>query len=631
MIRIPVFLASDNQYAPFVATTMASILLHTNEYIEFYILDCGISEKNKIKISNINSSFKHYSVEFLKINLKEYFDKFPELKNISKAMYARYLIPFLKPNLKKVIYSDIDVTFVGDIKNLYMESLDDKIIGAVPSQRGKLNNNYEEIKNKLNLSNSHHFFMSGLLLIDCELWNNFNITNRLLTETKAHLNSLDLPDQEVFNIVFDNNYKELNNKYCVIYKLFSDIYTDEEIKKIEKEKIIIHYPGSGSFKPWNNKELTGAQYFWNIVKYTNFRKDINKIYKNYNNKDNNKDNNMFKMLLKNIFSIRNNAKKTHKIVTILGVKFQFKRSDTQDLNKIITEQNNQISELNKETKALRTLLNNCIDITKAPKARGLLRELQLADTILLEIFDKICQQHNLQYWLDGGTLLGAIRHKGFIPWDDDIDVGMLREDYNKSIKILKDELPQNLFEINEGKGFYRKVIRIILKNSPIQIDIWPYDKFNKENLSDYEKNNLRQKILNCYNLFWKTFSAQDISSGIEKFPRKKIAEFTNKYILDDKIVDCKCPVLFRGAEAWLGERCVYDWDDIFPLKRIVFENINLLVPNQSEIFLEKYFGDYMKLPDLSQAIQGHNNIGEKISTINKSKKMLEELNELYKN
>lgn len=597
MIRIPVFLASDNQYAPFVATTMASILLHTNEYIEFYILDCGISEKNKIKISNINSSFKHYSVEFLKINLKEYFDKFPELKNISKAMYARYLIPLLKPNLKKVIYSDIDVTFVGDIKNLYMESLDDKIIGAVPSQRGKLNNNYEEIKNKLNLSDSHHFFMSGLLLIDCELWNNFNLTNRLLTETKAHLNSLDLPDQEVFNIVFDNNYKELNNKYCVIYKLFSDIYTDEEIKKIEREKIIIHYPGSGLFKPWNNKELIGAQYFWDIVKYTNFRKDINKIYKNYNNKDNN----MFKMLLKNIFSIRNNANKTHKIVTILGVKFQFKRSDTQDLNKIITEQNNQISELNKETKALRTLLNNCIDITKAPKARGLLRELQLADTILLEIFDKICQQHNLQYWLDYGTLLGAIRHNGFIPWDDDIDIAMLRYDYEKIRTSLKDVFENLGFTINEGQGYGRQILRIKYKDSPVQIDIWPHEFYFKDIETTEEERILSDKIKQCMENFYIVQPLEDLQQGKIKFSSEKLLKLTSEIVLENKDKDIH-GTIFSGCEY-----IVYDKPKIipnkilFPLKKVSFENIQLCVPNDSAQYLNKIYKDYLALPDFKDA------------------------------
>ncbi|MGK6603265.1 LicD family protein [Proteus mirabilis] len=63
---------------------------------------------------------------------------------------------------------------------------------------------------------------------------------------------------------------------------------------------------------------------------------------------------------------------------------------------------------------------------------------------LIEIH-RICQLHNINYWLDAGTLLGAVRHSGFIPWDDDIDICMFRDDYNKFINIAKYELNTNDF------------------------------------------------------------------------------------------------------------------------------------------------------------------------------------------
>ena len=74
-----------------------------------------------------------------------------------------------------------------------------------------------------------------------------------------------------------------------------------------------------------------------------------------------------------------------------------------------------------------------------------LRKAQLIMLDMLIGFDAICKKHQLQYWLDSGTLLGAVRHQGFIPWDDDIDLSMPVEDYNKFLKIAKSELSSEIF------------------------------------------------------------------------------------------------------------------------------------------------------------------------------------------
>ena len=67
-------------------------------------------------------------------------------------------------------------------------------------------------------------------------------------------------------------------------------------------------------------------------------------------------------------------------------------------------------------------------------------------------FDKICTKHGLRYSMEGGTLLGAVKYQNFVPWDDDIDVIMLREDYEKFLKIAPSELPQDYFIQSHNGG-----------------------------------------------------------------------------------------------------------------------------------------------------------------------------------
>lgn len=74
-----------------------------------------------------------------------------------------------------------------------------------------------------------------------------------------------------------------------------------------------------------------------------------------------------------------------------------------------------------------------------------LRKMQLLQLEILEGFDKVCRKHHIKYIMDAGTLLGAVRNKGFIPWDDDIDIRMLRSEYNKFCKLAKKELSKKLF------------------------------------------------------------------------------------------------------------------------------------------------------------------------------------------
>ena len=75
---------------------------------------------------------------------------------------------------------------------------------------------------------------------------------------------------------------------------------------------------------------------------------------------------------------------------------------------------------------------------------SLLRRQQHRMLEMVVELDRVCRKHNIPYFLYGGTLLGAVRHNGFIPWDDDLDVGLLREDYLRLLKVLPEELPSHI-------------------------------------------------------------------------------------------------------------------------------------------------------------------------------------------
>lgn len=99
-----------------------------------------------------------------------------------------------------------------------------------------------------------------------------------------------------------------------------------------------------------------------------------------------------------------------------------------------------------------------------------MKQMQAANLKIIKEVDRICRKYNIHYLLDAGTLIGAIRHKGFIPWDDDVDFAFLREEYEKFIKVAKDELPEGIhlwFPADSAKyeAFYDFTPKLVYENS----------------------------------------------------------------------------------------------------------------------------------------------------------------------
>ncbi len=255
--------------------------------------------------------------------------------------------------------------------------------------------------------------------------------------------------------------------------------------------------------------------------------------------------------------------------------------------------------------------------------QSLLRELQLCELNILKEFIKICDEHGLKYYLGGGTLLGAIRHKGFIPWDDDVDMYMLREDYEKFMEIANECLPSHLrmhnFRNDNEYISYQAVImdsKFKLKLNHTKdgidrnawIDVWPIDKMPGNKIAF---------TLRKYRILYRRFRYQasvfDTMVDIKKkrpFKEKVLMFFVSnlgvgrhsnpKKMLEklDKVL--KQPI--KNSRYYLNGMSVYKFKNMMPVevygegKKYPFEDILVNGPEDYNYFLEKLYGDYMTPP-----------------------------------
>ena len=238
--------------------------------------------------------------------------------------------------------------------------------------------------------------------------------------------------------------------------------------------------------------------------------------------------------------------------------------------------------------ALFYYVNHLHSITEFPKATGDLRLLQLADVKLLQIIDAICQKNGLEYWMDSGTLLGAVRHKGFIPWDDDTDLCMDRENYLKAREILPEVCAHYGIDVKEAENCRGGWIGIGYKHKDTGIwaDIFPMDYSCEDITIPERRKQLESEVKAFHKRYQKKMKTDPDMDKQAGFKRKIIPSICGKDQAKTLVIYC---------EFW-SDVALYQYSDVFPLKRIDFDGAFLLAPNNSENYLKEYFGDYMQFP-----------------------------------
>lgn len=245
-----------------------------------------------------------------------------------------------------------------------------------------------------------------------------------------------------------------------------------------------------------------------------------------------------------------------------------------------------------EIQQLRNQISMAIDPLHVPPAYGVLRIMQLSSFELLKSVDAICRKHELSYWLDFGTLLGAVRHKGFIPWDDDIDIGMLRSDWERLIDILKGEFI-------DGKLYFDldQFLQIHYRGTTMQVDVFPYDvapsSWSPD--SDEEKAFVKRVYLAGSKIAYHSPARGVFVTKDHSYKQKRVLH--QDIVMQGKPSAADGNV-FLGFEISFAGRCKNshrnEW--FFPLKTIEFEGLSFPCPANPEMVLYSLYGDWGVLP-----------------------------------
>ena len=257
---------------------------------------------------------------------------------------------------------------------------------------------------------------------------------------------------------------------------------------------------------------------------------------------------------------------------------------------------------------------------------------------LFEIYQDVatvCKKYNLCIMVSGGTALGAIRHQGFIPWDDDLDAMMSREDYNQLINIFDKELGEkySLSAPESGKESNESFMEVIKKDTlmrrvnnnknhrnGIRIDVFPIErapsnKFIRKIVSFTA--DIIRIIIGCKNVFinkdpfYKQCLMGDTQMKIHYYarymvgmffsiiPRKFLCLQFNKFVSQFK--GDKYVAIPMGSKYYSGE--ILPRDVFFPTKTAIFEGVEVDIPNDVDAYLKNLYGNYMRIPDVDEREQ----------------------------
>ena len=247
-----------------------------------------------------------------------------------------------------------------------------------------------------------------------------------------------------------------------------------------------------------------------------------------------------------------------------------------------------------------------------------LRQCQLAQLYILYVIDEICAKENIRYFLSGGTLLGSMRHNGFIPWDDDLDIGVPYSEYGRFLKAMRKHLPANLqlqtpkecpntaipfAKVRDTNSFYGEIRPDLPTSAPsgIYVDVFPYEEIPEIGpklqlllvkwIGSSWMRTIWFRNKACYG-FWigvPCLLLAGVLSIIHAALRLVLWGLRRIYPSDSVFYICESGMPYRFKKG-----------DIYPLTKHVFEDGEFPVPNDADAVLTAQYGDWRKVPPESE-------------------------------
>ncbi|MHC9532433.1 LicD family protein [Dellaglioa sp. BT-FLS60] len=256
-----------------------------------------------------------------------------------------------------------------------------------------------------------------------------------------------------------------------------------------------------------------------------------------------------------------------------------------------------------------------------------IEELHKVELDLIQEIITICQKNDIKYFMIGGSLLGAVRHQGFIPWDDDVDIGMVREDYDRFLQVAPEALSQPYYFLQTDQSDqkyafgYAKLLdesiyieekrNINDARKGVFVDIFPFDKVPTGNVersiqqSRYKYLNARIILLSNYRLLDTEINAKirklqpDQSLKIKEYKEKR-EELVRTYNQDRTLMEYK-----NLASQYSYEKELLSEKELASVISVPFENLTVTILSAYDAILSRLYGDYLQLPPESKQIEKH--------------------------